>query len=278
MRMIDLTTPPLLIIGNGFDLNLGLKTSYTDFINSNEFADGLVDNKLCKYLKEIHDLQHWVDIERELKYYPNQAKVSINDVAIEFEQLCTSLKKYLCEIDKSDININSDAYRIYQSLVQKYQGRFNVIDFNYTSTINKLNTIYFPQYVSGNSHIKIHGSIKNNNIIFGVEDSANISQSYIFLKKSFASNFGEFSVGTELRKSPEIIFFGISLGESDHSHFNTFFMECSDDEKIKKNITFYFYGKDSYKNLMIQLDKMTANRLGNLKSLNNIKFIDLKTI
>lgn len=27
----------LLIIGNGFDLNLGLKTSYSDFLASKEF-------------------------------------------------------------------------------------------------------------------------------------------------------------------------------------------------------------------------------------------------
>lgn len=35
----------ILIIGNGFDLNLGLKTSYKDFIQSEHFKDLVAKKK-----------------------------------------------------------------------------------------------------------------------------------------------------------------------------------------------------------------------------------------
>lgn len=40
----------ILFIGNGFDLSLGLKTSYHDFIKSPEFANYSNNNKLFKHL------------------------------------------------------------------------------------------------------------------------------------------------------------------------------------------------------------------------------------
>ena len=41
----------LLILGNGFDLNLGRKTRYTDFANSSFWPKGLESN-LFKHLNE----------------------------------------------------------------------------------------------------------------------------------------------------------------------------------------------------------------------------------
>ena len=58
------------IIGNGFDLNLGLKTSYSDFVNSKDFKSLLnKGNYLVDYLDGKHNLQKWIDVENELKLY-----------------------------------------------------------------------------------------------------------------------------------------------------------------------------------------------------------------
>ncbi len=59
-----------IIIGNGFDINLGLPTSYTDFVKSTHFDDMVKrGNELAKYLKSKFELQNWIDIENELKTY-----------------------------------------------------------------------------------------------------------------------------------------------------------------------------------------------------------------
>ena len=38
----------VIVLGNGFDLDLNLKTSYSDFIESNLFKDNLKDKLLSK--------------------------------------------------------------------------------------------------------------------------------------------------------------------------------------------------------------------------------------
>lgn len=59
----------LLIVGNGFDLNLGLKTSYANFIESEQFAKICNSNNFAKYLKNQNSIQRWVDIENEIPQY-----------------------------------------------------------------------------------------------------------------------------------------------------------------------------------------------------------------
>lgn len=61
MRNIDFNKyQSALIIGNGFDLSLGLSTSYMDFVNSDEFQILLnMQNQLAIYLKVNAELQNW---------------------------------------------------------------------------------------------------------------------------------------------------------------------------------------------------------------------------
>lgn len=77
----------LLIVGNGFDINLGLKTSYKNFIDTINIPDGsdeislsvdsprkferinespTCENRLIMELKNLHEQKRWVDIELEL--------------------------------------------------------------------------------------------------------------------------------------------------------------------------------------------------------------------
>ena len=61
MRNIDFNKyQSALIIGNGFDLSLGLSTSYMDFVNSDEFQILLnMQNQLAIYLKVNAELHSW---------------------------------------------------------------------------------------------------------------------------------------------------------------------------------------------------------------------------
>ena len=62
MRNIDFNKyQSALIIGNGFDLSLGLSTSYMDFVNSDEFQILLnMQNQLAIYLKVNAELQNCI--------------------------------------------------------------------------------------------------------------------------------------------------------------------------------------------------------------------------
>lgn len=70
----------LLIIGNGFDIDLGLKTRYSDFIESGyypikgrmsfdyDYSD-IEEYSLLQYLKMSYSNKRWIDIETSLLDY-----------------------------------------------------------------------------------------------------------------------------------------------------------------------------------------------------------------
>ena len=64
----------VLIIGNGFDLDLRLNTRYSDFARSKEWADlyshhNKKGNSLSAYLFEKSEKEWWLDIERCIAEY-----------------------------------------------------------------------------------------------------------------------------------------------------------------------------------------------------------------
>ena len=119
-----------IIIGNGFDINLGLPTSYTHFIQSPQFADLIGrGNRLAEYLKKKHELQNWVDIENELKRY--SIEEADNNYKDDFSSLCFQLINYINNIDYNLINTSSIGYGLIESFSEN-PNKFVVLDFNYT--------------------------------------------------------------------------------------------------------------------------------------------------
>jgi hypothetical protein len=100
----------IILIGNGFDLAHGLKTSYTDFLNNckEDIAHILLplNNQFFKIIQDKMSLENWVDIENEyyvmLKSYltkkeedRNAAVKALNEL---FDQVKDLLERYLTKI------------------------------------------------------------------------------------------------------------------------------------------------------------------------------------
>jgi len=264
----------ILIIGNGFDLNLRLPTSYQDFIASDIFNNLLAENnQLCLYLKNQSELNNWIDIENELKEYSyNVYKEPDRKVfRQEYQKLCSSLCEYLNDLDISKMDETSKAYK-YITTVGEYKNLL-IINFNYTSSIeyiaiqNNLN----PQIVN------VHGSATNNKIVFGVEDNARINANDVFLKKSTCLWNPILNIDSILSNENTIVFLGYSLGETDHHYFKEFFQKLSHVnhlDKTKKNITISYYEEDGKYNILKQIDALTSNRILGLRTHQNFKMMD----
>ncbi len=176
----------LLVIGNGFDLALGLKTSYPDFMEWLKNVHYMDDAYLYKFLRSKLDQQRWIDIENELRQYSlsfseigemniklsNQNEQMYNSLRNEHKTLCKNLCEYLkIQVDKKDWLETSRKNNSIRQLLKKVNGvPLYVINFNYTQTIFKIES--FPI----KSMKQIHGSLDNGeNIVFGVEDSSNLT-------------------------------------------------------------------------------------------------------
>ena len=61
----------VFIIGNGFDLDLGWKTSYRDFVSSDYWPlkNNAANCPMAEYLKLRTEADRWYDLESMLKTY-----------------------------------------------------------------------------------------------------------------------------------------------------------------------------------------------------------------
>ena len=284
MKKIQITPKDIcIVIGNGFDINLGLPTSYTDFVKSAHFDDMVKrGNELAKHLKNTFELQNWIDIENELKIYSKEK----GDASFKFnyELLTFALINYLEELDYSLMKRTSAAYRLIESISESCDS-FNILDYNYTKSIEIiLRNKFIGEDTIKSSLIKVHGEAAKNDIIFGVEDRAPIKREHVFLRKAYPRYFKALNFHSIFTNAKRIIFFGHSLGETDHTYFQDLFRDCCQDgssyshNKYNKRFEFIYFKEEGYHKLMQQIDDLTYHKLTAFKQFNNVKFLDVEQI
>lgn len=260
-----------IIIGNGFDLNLGLKTSYSDFIANNSFILLIEkNNSLARYLYQETQLKNWIDIEKEIVKYSNNVDLDRLNVKKDFNELKTALLDYLKIAQAKEINKKSKAFEIIEKEIDSIDKIYN---FNYTNSIFKIaETLNFNDIK--NKHYYVHGSIDNSDIILGVQDNAKINSNHIFFKKSYNENFATTNITKELDECDELIIFGHSLGITDSSYFSDYIHRLSIHQKNKK-LTFYYYKEEGYDDMMKIINDYTRNSLTKFKHYCRFKPIDV---
>lgn len=292
----------VLVIGNGFDLDLGLPTSYQDFLKSLDFKL-LLDpvnmkssygyyiedsENLFHYLNQKYQCQNWIDIETELKSLASEKKrehdnwgeiVEKVPIASEgqtksFEVLCKQLCLYLKKLDYNFVKGGSAALKLL-SVINKYASICEIITFNYTD-LHKLKDDLPEEFKVRIDHV--HGSIKDRDIIIGFEDEVEIDKSYSFMIKSFNPAFRSHNVRQKLLDADEIIFFGHSLGETDYHYFEDLFRFQSQPEHCKgpKIIRIFTYDEQSRIDILFQLRAMNKKRTDMLFDLNNFEIYRTK--
>jgi hypothetical protein len=263
----------IIIIGNGFDLNLGLKTSYKDFMESGYFIS-LVEknNSLATYLNKNNQSINWVDIEKELTEYSMAVTVvyqgSIN-VKNDFQVFKTALMDYLREAQDGEINQNSKAFEMIKNEIDTANIIFN---FNYTNSVFKVAKLLGIDNIES-KHSHVHGSVETQDIIFGVEDKAEVVQNHTFLKKSYNRNFGKSDIGNYLTHDNDLVLFGHSLGVTDSSYFKNYILSLTLKSR-RSELIFYHYGDTGYDEMINLIYDYTLNNLTDLKNYNDFKVID----
>lgn len=122
---------------------------------------------------------------------------------------------------------------------------------------------------------QIHGSLDNGeNIVFGVEDSSNLTKEHSFLYKSYNPTLNVDHLNERFEDAKHILFYGYSLGQTDHSYFEDFFKEQSTKGCERKKFDFFYYGQEGYDDLFWQLRTLTGNRMAQFKQFNDVEFID----
>lgn len=205
------------LIGNGFDLNLNLKTSYNDFYKY--YTGILSESPIVSSVKEnIHDYignnnGDWADLELALGKYTERIS-SITEFETIYLDIINSLTEYIKQ-EENGLNIkdtNSAKKKLCNDLlypeqyllpidkqkIREYKSQWgnsnpwntNFISFNYSTTLEAILQYQNNEYVIGSdygknvkiSNIKhIHGLV-NTTLLLGVNDISQIAN------KIFANN------------------------------------------------------------------------------------------
>lgn len=290
----------LLIIGNGFDLNVGLKTGYNHYLET----VSLPNNPLFLEL-QVRNKVNWVDIEKELEDCANNRihklkdfKLSTQDFEFtrksdfiqheDYVELKNSLKEYLSNQqipNKINNFINRSSINLLYKLLDREEINLTVLNFNYTNTVKTIITIisndFIPESVRIKSYsinyISVHGKLEKN-IVFGIDDKSIVDREYVYLHKSFDNNTTTVNISKLLEDHEEVIFYGYSLGITDSSYFDDYFKKiCLHNNKPKeeqRTITFYHYKEEGYIDLFNRLLELTNHSTAKLRQYNDVEFID----
>jgi len=279
----------VIVLGNGFDLDLGWDTSYKSFYDKHKGwqIHKTEEDDLFQYvIKQTPG--NWYDFERTLHEYAlhraekpfskeNTCKIE-RDIQ-NYNSFKTQLMAFISNATKSPINKDSYAYRLLEAYVKVKMNRTSdsffptrLFSYNYTPLLDVIHQINNNTRVS---YTPVHGRTVDQSIIFGFHDDPNILKEYRSMQKSMDENYKSSDIVTASLQANTIIFFGLSLGYIDGVYFKNLFTQISNlsnPQMINKRIVFITLNSKSGNDIKNNLLDMGIN-LQLLYNSNHIDFI-----
>lgn len=269
-----------IIIGNGFDLDMGLPSKYSDFIESPEwkavvkrvesflFIENYRNHSLIAQLQSASIDSKWFDIEEEIHQFvaahtENTAQ-EIREIKWEFGLIREGLAKYLKRISQNQLE---EERRLSFELLYQLQNcplRISEIYFNYT---NPAEFMPKPMYYEHCTFTYVHGSLQKNDIVLGcdLQEGEKVNRQLSFMYKYNQLNRAN-HVARSILEAKEIIFFGHSLNEMDFGYFREFFKVASASPNPIRHLTIITYDekserdiKDNMRNQGINVSDLYSN-------------------
>lgn len=253
----------LLIIGNGFDLDLGLRTTYWDFAKSRLWPCCTQTEiySLYDFLEKEKKTQKWIDLEVSLRKYarePAYESKALYDAKIVksmYDKLVGNMMEYLNEEFRNAALVeDSMAVKVLRGVIAN--GFYDsVYTFNYTSLSDIANRLGLN---TPPKTIHIHGALKNKTAILGFDEDVEVHDKLKFMYKAFNPSYLSNTLIHDLSTAEEVVIFGHSLGDIDYMYFKDFFTSLVMDSKNRCNrrkVTIFTCDYDSRMEILTQLHR-----------------------
>ena len=290
----------VFIIGNGFDLDLGLSTKYSDFAQSKywpttvekQIKENEIHTTVEKRIKEneIHYKSFFYKKPLDLKETIENAKNKETWFDIEKELLEYSQPYYLILHtgekttfqDSADmVNNNINYFHELRDSLNKYilevQNTQKVKECTASDVLRAIignsffDNIYSFNYTDLNliaKQIGINQEIKythlhgnaSDNSIILGVDETQLRKGYEIFHKSSSRYYRSHNLYNSLTTADEIVIFGLSFGSIDYSYFDSFFKGISEGEYITEE-------QDQYITIFTKDDKSRLAIISNLRSM-----------
>ena len=240
----------VVVLGNGFDLDLGLKTSYSDFIN--EIYRNPQDSKKEETNKLIDDIIReykdagWVDIEDFLRRYAirlsEEGIPTDRNIEKEYEKLSNDFHSYMHSdkyIDSSEkYTKESCAYKLLSFSIQNY---IKIFSLNYTDLnpiISESKNDENITYIHGVSSYSFEGRLPP--AILGI-DPIKVNSQFVNMIKAARESYKP-GIISALEHAKNVIFFGVGFGITDAPYFKDFFNTVVNEEFGNKRLFVFTKG------------------------------------
>lgn len=243
----------VVVVGNGFDLDLQLKTSYNDFVESEYFEALLQEhhlmnssvehvyrremqiypNGLAQFIKDKKNRNNWVDLEECIREYCIvTGKSTFSDlIRKEVNAVRYYMYRFIAMIPRDLQSVfykNRVSYILFKTLVESNLD-FEIWSFNYTFSCETIleNLGYTYEMAKSKVHY-IHGSLfeaESNNklsLVLGCNSSKEVAVVCpAIIKNDMIPNYKRLKnqFDLHLMEAEHIIFFGHSMGSTDQQYF-----------------------------------------------------------
>ena len=201
------------LIGNGFDLKLGLNTRYSDFY-SYYHEKASKESIILKWMKEDDDKGNWADLEmalgNKIKDIDEDALPQFMDAHAEMDlllldyleteqnrysskavekEILAELSRSLCDVPKELSEVEQRQYQDICNSLRNESIKYCFITFNYTEVFDHIIDIARAASLDLGAHLDVHGRSKkhvlgdvhhvhgtlNEGVVLGVNDESQIN-------------------------------------------------------------------------------------------------------
>ena len=257
-----------LIVGNGFDIDMGLPSRYSDFIRSKEWNDAVngfniylqqkdyQNHSLIAQLQMASTNSQWFDIEQEIHRFivshPDNTERDVRDIRSEFEVIKKALTNYLKRITSTFTADNSKVSTALHYRMRECPLTVTEIYFNYTYPHQYIKLPIQQAIFNGAQHwvTFVHGSLRDNDIVLGcdLQEGEQVNRQLSFMYKYNQLKKAN-HIARNILEAKEIIFFGHSINEMDFGYFKEFFKVASASPIPIRHLTIITYDDESERNI-----------------------------
>ena len=293
----------VIILGNGFDLDMHYVTKYGDFVKSAYFTPmvggkvpdeiliqgkdaskmQIVPNGLARYIADFDEHNNWVDLELCVRDY---CKGHVNDIdTATIEKEFYALRFFLYNFISRSYRARTSAGKIGQNntevsyvlidSIAHSNTSWNIWSFNYTKICEDLLKDFGIKEDIINDRVHhIHGTVygenDNTNIVLGTGYDSEIMKVCPEAIKSQWKNYTQLKnlYDNQIQEAEHIIIMGHSVGDTDAQYFRG----ITDNAQLK-TITILTDTKRSLNRIKQNLDEWTNSKFGTRIEDGNLKLI-----
>lgn len=292
-------TYSLIILGNGFDVALGIPTRYSQFYaNSQELREMAAHgNHLCQHVLDHIRNELWSDLESGLYHYSlgltqrygegNQTEATRFER--EFNELRTALFNYLNEVSGTFVDVSTEA-AVLGLNIEWHALEPQYLTFNYsinTANTASMNDRYILNADDSLNELRFiyqHGSIYNmqenanrnpNEIVVGIDRyTQEVEPAHSFLYKDQQQLHNLESTFNFIREKRLYVVYGCSVGDSDA----TYFREVFNHEQQGKTFLIYGYGPNAIETIKANIERICGIKIKELEEKNHVDFLDVQKV